>query len=78
MAGVVDATDDASRNWFASHPTRLIAWSPTGNGYFAHDADLSTPPFDAYRTPANEARRARAIEFGLPAACRRPRSPWPG
>ena len=45
-------------------PTRLLAWSPTGNGYFAPEADLSSPKFDAYRTRGNEARRARAIEFG--------------
>ena len=63
--GTVDATDDESRAWFAGHPdTRLIAWSPTGNGYFAPDADIGSQAFDAYRSPANEARRARAIEYG--------------
>ncbi|HEX6869328.1 MAG TPA: aldo/keto reductase, partial [Candidatus Limnocylindrales bacterium] len=62
--GVVDASDDGSRAWFGSHQTRLVAWSPTGNGYFAHEAHLSSPKFEAYRTPVNEARRARAIEFG--------------
>ncbi len=62
--GVVDVSDAAGRAWFASHPTRLLAWSPTGNGFFAPDADLSVARFDAYRTPANEARRARAAELG--------------
>ena len=62
--GTVDAGDDASRAWYATHPTRLEVWSPTANGYFAADADLAEPWYDAYRTQGNEARRARAAEFG--------------
>jgi aryl-alcohol dehydrogenase-like predicted oxidoreductase len=62
--GTVDAGDDASRAWYSTHPTRLEVWSPTANGYFAADADLAEPWYDAYRTPANETRRARAAEFG--------------
>jgi len=62
--GTVDAGDDASRSWYATHATRLEAWSPTANGYFAADADLGSRRLRAYRTPANEARRARAAEFG--------------
>ena len=62
--GTVDAGDDASRTWYSTHETRLEVWSPTANGYFATDADLAEPWYDAYRTPANEARRVRAAEFG--------------
>jgi len=62
--GTVDAGDDASRAWYASNQTRMAVWSPTANGYFAADADLADPLFDAYRTPANETRRARAAAFG--------------
>jgi aryl-alcohol dehydrogenase-like predicted oxidoreductase len=62
--GVVDATDDASRAWYAAHPTRLEAWSPVANGFFSSHADLSAERFDAYRTPANLARRERAAVLG--------------
>ena len=62
--GTVDAGDTASRAWYSTHPTRMEAWSPTANGYFAADADLGLHWYDAYRTPANAARRARAAEFG--------------
>jgi aryl-alcohol dehydrogenase-like predicted oxidoreductase len=62
--GTVDAGDEASRSWYATHTTRLEVWSPTANGYFAADADLGSSHLRAYRTPANEARRARAAEFG--------------
>jgi aryl-alcohol dehydrogenase-like predicted oxidoreductase len=61
--GVVDASDSASRAWYASHPTRLEAWSPVANGFFAGDADLGAERFEAYRTPANLARRERAAEL---------------
>jgi aryl-alcohol dehydrogenase-like predicted oxidoreductase len=62
--GVVDATDVASRAWYASHPPRLLAWSAGGNGFFAADTDLAAERFDVYRTPANLARRERAAELG--------------
>jgi len=64
--GVVDASDDSSRAWYAAHPTRLEAWSPTANGFFASGADLNAERFDAYRTPANLARRERAIALAAP------------
>jgi aryl-alcohol dehydrogenase-like predicted oxidoreductase len=62
--GTADAGDEASRSWYATHSTRMEAWSPTANGYFAEGADLAEARFDAYRTPANEGRRARAAAFG--------------
>ena len=63
LPGVVDASDGASRDWYASHATRLVAWSPGGNGYFVPDADLAAGRFDAYRDPANLARRERAADL---------------
>jgi aryl-alcohol dehydrogenase-like predicted oxidoreductase len=62
--GVVDATDAASRAWYAGHAPRLLAWSPGGNGFFAAEADRAAERFEVYRTPANLARRARAAELG--------------
>lgn len=62
--GTVSAADAASRAWYASHATRLLAWSPVANGYFQDGADLDEARFDAYRSSANMARRERAAELG--------------
>jgi aryl-alcohol dehydrogenase-like predicted oxidoreductase len=61
--GGVDACDDASRAWYASHATRLVAWSPGGNGFFVPGADLTIERFDRLRSAGNLARRERAAEL---------------
>ena len=62
--GVVAASDPASRAWYATHPTRLLSWSPVANGFFRADADLDEDRFMAYRSPVNLARRERAGSLG--------------
>ena len=62
--GVVDASDRRSRAWYASHTVRLVAWSPVANGFFADDLDDAAEQFEAYRSPANMARRDRARDLG--------------
>ena len=61
--GVVDATDSASRRWYAANPVPLVAWSPGGNGYFVAGADLAAEGLRAYRGPANLGRRDRAADL---------------
>jgi aryl-alcohol dehydrogenase-like predicted oxidoreductase len=61
--GTVDAGDDGSRAWYASHDTRLVAWRPGANGFFVPGADLTAEVFDPYRSAGNLARRERATEL---------------
>ncbi len=61
--GVVDASDEASRRWYTSHPLPLVAWSSIGNGFFRADADLGAEHLRAYRGPLNLARRTRVAEL---------------
>ena len=61
--GGIDACDEDSRAWYAGHKTRLLAWSPGGNGFFVPGADLTVRRFEPYRSAANLARRERATEL---------------
>jgi aryl-alcohol dehydrogenase-like predicted oxidoreductase len=63
--GSVDACDETSRAWYASHATRFVAWSPGGNGFFVPDADLADGRFDPLRSAGNLARRERAAELAV-------------
>lgn len=62
--GVIDATDGASRTWYASHAPRMVAWSPGGNGYFVADADPAADGRKVYHGPVNLERRERAADLG--------------
>lgn len=61
--GTVDAGDDGSRAWYASHDTRLVAWRPGASGFFVPGTDLTAEAFDPYRSAGNLARRERATEL---------------
>ncbi len=64
--GCVSARDLATLAWHAASEVPLLAWSSQCGGFFADGFDPARAPeaSSTYDTPANRARRDRAVAFG--------------